>query len=136
MKVLVLNCGSSTVKFQLIDTDAELIAKNEDRFLAKGVVEKIGTTEALIRFQIGHNKATLKVAEILNHKSAIEECLNLLRSGDAPLIGGQDKIGAIGHRVVHGGEKFSGSQLMTEPVVEEIRECIELAPLHNPHNLN
>ncbi len=136
MKVLVLNCGSSTVKFQLIDTDAELIAKNEDRFLAKGVVEKIGTTEALIRFQSGQNKATIKVAEILNHKSAVEECLNLLRSGDAPLIGGQDNIGAIGHRVVHGGEKFSGSQLMTEPVVEEIRECIELAPLHNPHNLN
>jgi len=136
MKVLVLNCGSSTVKFQLIDTDAELIAKNEDRFLAKGVVEKIGTTEALIRFQSGQNKATIKVAEILNHKSAVEECLNLLRSGNAPLIGGQDNIGAIGHRVVHGGEKFSGSQLMTEPVVEEIRECIELAPLHNPHNLN
>jgi len=136
MKVLVLNCGSSTVKFQLIDTDAELIAKNEDRFLAKGVVEKIGTTEALIRFQSRQNKATIKVAEILNHKSAVEECLNLLRSGNAPLIGGQDNIGAIGHRVVHGGEKFSGSQLMTEPVVEEIRECIELAPLHNPHNLN
>ena len=136
MKVLVLNCGSSTVKFQLIDTDAELIAKNEDRFLAKGVVEKIGTTEALIRFQSGQDKPTIKVAEILNHKSAIEECLNLLRSGDAPFIGGQDNIGAIGHRVVHGGEKFSGSQLMTEAVVEEIRECIELAPLHNPHNLH
>jgi len=136
MKVLVLNCGSSTVKFQLIDTDAELIAKNEDRFLAKGLVEKIGTTEALIRFQSGQDKPTIKVAEILNHKSAIEECLNLLRSGDAPFIGGQDNIGVIGHRVVHGGEKFSGSQLMTEAVVEEIRECIELAPLHNPHNLN
>jgi len=136
MKVLVLNCGSSTVKFQLIDTDAELIAKNEDRFLSKGVVEKIGTTEALIRFQSGQDKPTIKVAEILNHKSAIEECLNLLRSGDAPFIGGQDNIGVIGHRVVHGGEKFSGSQLMTEAVVEEIRDCIELAPLHNPHNLN
>ena len=136
MKVLVLNCGSSTVKFQLIDTDAELIAKDEDRFLARGVVEKIGTTEALIRFQSGQDKPTIKVAEILNHKSAIEECLNLLRSGDAPFIGGQDNIGVIGHRVVHGGEKFSGSQLMTEAVVEEIGECIELAPLHNPHNLN
>ena len=87
MKVLVLNCGSSTVKFQLIETDAELIAKNEDRFLAKGVVEKIGTTEALIRFQSGQDKPTVKVAEILDHKSAIEECLNLLRSGDAPFIG-------------------------------------------------
>ena len=82
MKVLVLNCGSSTVKFQLIETDAELIARNEDRFLAKGIVEKIGTTEALIRFQRGQDKATVKVAEILDHKSAIGECLNLLRSGD------------------------------------------------------
>src|SRR5258705_5212413 len=113
MKVLVLNSGSSTVKFQLIDTDAELIAKNEDRLLAKGVVEKIGTTEALIRFQSGQDKPTIKVAEILNHKSAIEECLNLLRSGDAPFISGTNNIGAIGHRVVHGGEKFSWSQLMT-----------------------
>ena len=114
MKVLVLNCGSSTVKFQLIETDAELIAKNEDRFLAKGAVEKIGTTEALIRFQPGRDKATVKVAEILDHKSAIGECLALLRSGAPPFIGSGNDIGVVGHRVVHGGEKFSGSQLMTE----------------------
>ena len=67
--------------------------------------------------------------------SAIGECLNQLRSSDAPFIGSTNDIGVIGHRVVHGGEKFSGSQLMTDAVVEEIRECIELAPLHNPHNL-
>jgi len=135
MKVLVLNCGSSTVKFQLIETEAELIAKNEDRFLAKGAVEKIGTSEAVIRFQRGQDKATVKVAEILDHKSAIGECLNLLRYGDVPFISGTNDIGVVGHRVVHGGEKFSGSQLMTDAVVEEIRDCIELAPLHNPHNL-
>ena len=135
MKVLVLNCGSSTVKFQLIETDAELIGENEDRFLARGAVEKIGTTEALIRFQRGQDKAIVKVAEILDHKSAIGECLNLLRAGDTPFIGSGSDIGVVGHRVVHGGEKFSGSQLMTEAVVEEIRDCIELAPLHNPHNL-
>ena len=135
MKVLVLNCGSSTVKFQLIETDAELIAKNEDRFLAKGIVEKIGTTEAIIRCQSGNTKPTVKVGEVLDHKAAIAECLNLLRSGDTPFIGSGNDIGVVGHRVVHGGEKFSGSQLMTDAVVEEIRECIELAPLHNPHNL-
>ena len=100
MKVLVLNCGSSTVKFQLIETDAELIAKNEDRFLAKGAVEKIGTSEALIRFQRGQDKATVKVAEILDHKSAIGECLNLLRSGETPFIGSGNDIGVVGHRVV------------------------------------
>ena len=135
MKVLVINCGSSTVKFQLIETDAELIARNEDRFLAKGAVDKIGTTEALIRFQNRTAKPAIKVAEVLDHKSAINECLNLLRSGDTPFIGRANDIGVIGHRVVHGGERFSGSQLMTEAVVEEIRDCIELAPLHNPHNL-
>ena len=136
MKVLILNCGSSTVKFQLIETDGELIATNADRLLAKGGVEKIGTSEALIRFQRVPDKPTLKVAEILNHRAAIEESLNLLRAGDAPFIGGSNDIGAVGHRVVHGGEKFSGSRLMTESVVDGIRECIELAPLHNPHNLS
>jgi acetate kinase len=135
MKALVLNCGSSTVKFQLIETDAERIARNEDQFLAKGAVEKIGTTEALIRFQSGNAKPAVRVAEVLDHKSAISECLNLLRSGGAPFINSANDIGVIGHRVVHGGEKFSGSQLMTDAVVEEIRECIELAPLHNPHNV-
>src|SRR5215510_9921829 len=135
MNALVLSSGSSTVKFQLIETDAELIARNADRCLAKGSVEKIGTSEALIRFQRGQEKATVKVAEVLDHKSAITECLSLLSSGDAPFIGGTNRIGVVGHRVVHGGEKFSGSQLMTEAVVEEIRSCVELAPLHNPHNL-
>ena len=135
MNALVLNCGSSTVKFQLIETDGELIARNADQCLAKGSIEKIGTSEALIRFQKGQDKPTVKVAEVLDHKSAITECLSLLSSGDAPFIGGTNRIGVVGHRVVHGGEKFSGSQLMTEAVVEDIRECIELAPLHNPHNL-
>ncbi len=135
MKVLVLNCGSSTVKFQLIETDGELIARNEDRFLAKGAVEKIGTTEALIHFQSGDSKPTVTVAEILEHKSAISECLRLLRSGNSPPIRNTEDIGVVGHRVVHGGEEFSGSCLMTDLVVEEIRDCIELAPLHNPHNL-
>jgi acetate kinase len=135
MKVLVLNCGSSTVKFQLIETDQELIAKNQDRLLAKGAVEKIGTTEALVHFQSGIGKSAVKVAEVLDHKSAIAECLNLLRSRQLALTNERQDIGVVGHRVVHGGEKFSGSRLMTEAVVDEIRDCIELAPLHNPHNL-
>jgi acetate kinase len=135
MKVLVLNCGSSTVKFQLIETDSELIANNQDRFLAKGSVEKIGTTEALVHFQSGVGKSAVKVAEVLDHKSAIAECLNLLRSRQLALTDERQDIGVVGHRVVHGGERFSGSRLMTDAVVDEIRDCIELAPLHNPHNL-
>jgi acetate kinase len=135
MKVLVLNCGSSTVKFQLIETDSELIANNQDRFLAKGSVEKIGTTEALVHFQSGVGKSAVKVAEVLDHKSAIAECLNLLRSRQLALTDERQDIGVVGHRVVHGGERFCGSRLMTDAVVDEIRDCIELAPLHNPHNL-
>jgi acetate kinase len=135
MKVFVLNCGSSTVKFQLIETDAELIQSNQDRLLAKGVVEKIGTTEALIHFESIGVKADVSAREVLDHKSAIGQCLELLKSGPNPLIHSPKEIGAVGHRVVHGGEKFSDSKLMTEPVVAEIRECIQLAPLHNPHNL-
>jgi acetate kinase len=135
MKVLVLNCGSSTVKFQLIETDPELINQNQDRILAKGVVEKVGTTEAIIKYQVGDTKSSVCTAEILEHRSAIAQCLELLRTGENPVIKQKDEIRAIGHRVVHGGEKFSGSQLMDEKVVAEIRDCIELAPLHNPHNL-
>ena len=135
MKVLVLNCGSSTVKFQLIETDPELIANNQDRLLAKGSVEKIGTTEALVHFQSGVGKSAVKVAEVLDHKSAIAECLNLLRSRQLALTDERQDIGVVGHRVVHGGERFSGSRLMTDAVVDEIHDCIELAPLHNPHNL-
>lgn len=83
MKVLVINCGSSTVKFQLIETDAELIVRNEDHFLAKGAVEKIGTTEALIRFQRGQDKGTVKVAEVV----CAAPCEDACRRGkiDAPI---------------------------------------------------
>ena len=77
----------------------------------------------------------MSAQEVLDHKSAISQCLELLRSGPNPLVQSPNEIGAVGHRVVHGGEKFSDSKLMTEPVVAEIRECIQLAPLHNPHNL-
>jgi acetate kinase len=135
MKVLVLNCGSSTVKFQLIETGAERIAANQDQLLAKGIVEKIGTSEGLVHFRVEGQRPTVKVAEVLDHKTAISECLNLLSAAEPPLIRDKRDIGAVGHRVVHGGERFSRSELMTEQVVEAIRDCIPLAPLHNPHNL-
>jgi acetate kinase len=135
MKVLVLNCGSSTVKFQLIETDPDLIHENEDKFLAKGIVEKIGTTEAIISYQHGAAKAAVTVEEVLDHKTAVAKCLTILTSGENPAIRDKSDIGAVGHRVVHGGERFSASTLMDEKVVAEIRDCIELAPLHNPHNL-
>ena len=135
MKALVLNCGSSTVKFQLIETDAEMISKNQDRCAAKGSVEKIGTTEAIVRLQAEGHEPLVKIDEVLDHQAAIAACLDLFRSSGLALGKDKQDIGVVGHRVVHGGEKFSGSQLMTEAVVEEIRSCVELAPLHNPHNL-
>src|SRR5689334_20306602 len=104
MKALVLNCGSSTVKFQLIETDAEMILRNEDRFVAKGSVEKIGTTEALIKLQTETNEPQVKVNEVLDHQSAIAACLDLLRSSGLALVKGRQDIGVVGHRVVHGGE--------------------------------
>jgi len=112
MKALVLNCGSSTVKFQLIETDQDLISQNQDRILAKGIVEKIGTTEAIISYQHGDEKPVKSVEEVLDHKTAVAKCLALLTSGDRP-----------------------ASTLMDESVVAQIRDCIDLAPLHNPHNL-
>ena len=135
MKALVLNCGSSTVKFQLIETDPDLIAQNLDRVLARGIVEKIGTTEAIISYQHRDEKPVKSVEEVLDHKTAVAKCLALLTSGDDPAIRDESDIGVVGHRVVHGGEKFNTSTLMNEQVVAQIRDCIELAPLHNPHNL-
>ena len=135
MKALVLNCGSSTVKFQLIETDPDLISQNQDRILAKGIVEKIGTTEAIISYQHGDEKPVKSVEEVLDHRTAVAKCLALLTSGDHAAIRDESDIGVVGHRVVHGGERFSSSTLMDEQVVAQIRDCIDLAPLHNPHNL-
>jgi acetate kinase len=123
MKILVLNCGSSSVKFQLIDTSPAQIASNQDRAIAKGQVEKIGSSEAVVRFQ-----GQKFFRSIREHGEAIQVALECLKE-DA------DGIEGVGHRVVHGGEKFTASVEITPPVLEAIEACVELAPLHNPHNL-
>jgi acetate kinase len=133
MKILVLNSGSSSIKFQLIETDAEMIAANTDRCLAKGIVERIGTDEASLRIEAPAKQCNAHIGELLDHQSALTRMLEALK--ECGVIADVSQVQAVGHRVVHGGEQFSHSVLMDEEVAKVIHQCSELAPLHNPHNL-
>jgi acetate kinase len=128
MKVLVLNSGSSSVKVQFMRTEDESV-------LAKGIVEKIGSSDAIVTYQPEGRNKIREIREILNHSVAIELVLNLLLSPQHGVIRQKSEIDGIGHRVVHGGEDFSDSVLVTDKVKASIRKCIQFAPLHNPHNL-
>ncbi len=128
MKVLVLNCGSSSIKYQFIDTDTRLA-------LAKGLVERIGMTGAVLSHS-RYDGDSIKIAgEILDHKMAVEYVLAVMLSKNHGVIDDKEDIEAIGHRVVHGGETFSASVLITDDVVKVLQDNIELAPLHNPPNI-
>jgi acetate kinase len=128
MKVLVLNAGSSSVKYQLI-------LPEKSKVLAKGVVERIGLSGALLTHKT-HNKPEIKLGgEILDHKIAIEYVLSILLSPNHGIIKNKNEIDAVGHRVVHGGEAFSDSTLINDEVIKEMTKCIDFAPLHNPPNL-
>jgi acetate kinase len=128
MNVLVLNSGSSSVKFQLMRMEDESL-------LAKGIVEKIGSSDAIVTYQPEGRNRIREIREVLNHSVAIQLVLNLLLSPQHGVIRDKGEIGAIGHRVVHGGEDFAESVLITDKVRSTIRKCIQFAPLHNPHNL-
>jgi acetate kinase len=117
MKVLVLNSGSSTVKYQLFETSLELMVANQDRMLTRGIVDRIGEA-------------------VLDHAAAVEIALDQLADPQRGAVRKLEEIEAVGHRIVHGGEYFSEPVRIDESVVARIRECIALAPLHNPHNLS
>ncbi len=136
MNVLVLNCGSSSIKFQIVETDLDLIEQDTDRRLARGVIERIGAL-ALINFQAEGGPKMIEDAPIRDHRSAIDRILRWIVSDDSqiPGIRSMADIHAVGHRVVHGGERFTRSIRIDQKVVEGIEDCIELAPLHNPANL-
>ena len=136
MNVLVLNCGSSSIKFQIVETDLDLIEKDTDRRLARGVIERIGSL-ALITFQAEGGQKVIEDAPIRDHRGAIDRILRWIVSADAriPGIRSLADLHAVGHRVVHGGERFKRSVRIEPAVIEGIEECIELAPLHNPANL-
>ncbi len=135
MKVMVLNCGSSSVKYQLIETSLEAIEANADRTLARGVVERIGTSSALHTYRAEGRDKVVDSREILEHRLALAEIVRMLTDSERGVIASPGEIGAVGHRVVHGGERFTASALATPEVLEAVDECSELAPLHNPHNL-
>jgi acetate kinase len=134
MLILVLNCGSSSLKYQLIVTSAEQIAGNSDRALAQGAVERIGFEDALCTFQVAGGEKQTKTAAILRHKDAIQTAFDRLTAPGSPLKNIQ-QIEAVGHRIVHGGETFTESVLIDDQVLREIVRVSDLAPLHNPHNL-
>lgn len=128
MKILIINCGSSSVKFELFEMDGE-------HSLADGLVEKIGTSTAVLRYRPRGKSELKEVQEILDHDRALEVVLATLMHPQYGVIEDETDIVGVGHRLVHGGERFSGSVLITDEVVRGITECSEFAPLHNPPNL-
>ena len=127
MKILVLNSGSSSLKYQLIDMENEEV-------LAKGNYERIGSADSFVTHKVGKEKYKYE-REAKNHEEAISFVLEQFTDSEHGVISSLDEITAIGHRTVHGGEKFNKSVLITDEVIEAIRECIPLAPLHNPAGL-
>ena len=127
MNVLVINCGSSSLKFQLINSDTEAV-------LAKGLCERIGIDGRLTYQPAGGEKETTD-KPMPTHTEAIQFVINALTDADTGVVASLDEIGAVGHRVVHGGEKFASSALITEEMIKAVEECNDLAPLHNPANL-
>jgi acetate kinase len=134
VRILVLNCGSSSLKFQLVEVAGPAPAGGEDRVIAKGLVENIGGA-AILKCEAGDKPAVKESAEILEHKIAVERVLDLLVRPDVGALRDRREIEAVGHRIVHGGERFKASVLITDDVVRGIEDCFDLAPLHNPPNV-
>ncbi len=135
MKILVLNSGSSSVKFQVIETDLERMNAHRDETLARGLVEKIGLATSRLVLDVPGRPRHQDYREILEHRAAIEWALRLLVDPEHGILEKVEDIDAVGHRMVHGGEEFASSVLITPEVVQKIEACSVLAPLHNPPNL-
>ena len=127
MNVLVVNCGSSSLKYQLIDSDTEAV-------LAKGICERIGIDGRLVYQKAGLDKEIVE-ADMPTHKQAIQMVLDALVNEKTGALKSLKEIDAVGHRIVHGGEKFTKSTIITDEVLKTVEECNELAPLHNPANI-
>ena len=128
MKILVLNCGSSSIKYQLFEMTSRDV-------VAKGIVEKIGMNGSFMKHTKSDGKNVKLEGEILDHQAGIEFILGVMISEKHGCLKNLNEIDAVGHRVVHGGEKFNSSALITKEVEKEIQSVIDLAPLHNPPNL-
>jgi len=127
MKVLAINCGSSSLKYQLIDMETEKV-------LASGYCEKVGSDDSYNTHKVNGEKLKINIP-MKSHEDAINLMVELLTAGEKRVIDNVNEINAIGHRVLHGGEKFSKSVIIDDEVIDAIEECIPLAPLHNPANL-
>ena len=128
MKILVLNCGSSSVKYKLIDSESKQV-------LAEGGVEKIGLPDSFLKFKRPDGSKDTIVVDMPDHHAAVGNILKLLTDPKEGVIKSFDEIGAVGHRVVHGMEAFNKSVLITPEVIAKIKECYTVAPLHNPANM-
>src|SRR5258706_7815071 len=128
MNVLVLNCGSSSIKFQLIETNADRITAHTDRAVVRGQVEKIGSGESLITSHFGESAPEQHAEELNSHQAALTSVFQMFK-------GRSLAVDAIGHRVVHGGEGMTESREITDEVLRAVEAAVPLAPLHNPHNL-
>ena len=128
MKILVLNCGSSSVKYKLIDSESKEV-------LAEGGVEKIGLEGSFLKYKRPDGSKGMIEVDMPEHHSAVTNILNLLKDEKEGVIKSFDEIDAVGHRVVHGMEKFNKSMLITPEVIEKVKECYAVAPLHNPANI-
>lgn len=128
MKILVLNCGSSSVKYKLIES-------SDKKVLAEGGVEKIGLPDSFLKFKLPDGSKETIVVNMPDHKEAVKQVLNVLTDPQKGVIASFDEIGAVGHRVVHGMEYFNKSVVITPEVIEKVKECYPVAPLHNPANV-
>ena len=128
MKVLVLNCGSSSIKYKLFDMDHKAV-------IAQGGIEKIGLKDSFLKLTLPNGEKKILEKNIPEHTVGVEFILQTLTSAEYGVVKSMDEIGAVGHRMVHGGEKFSQSVLLTPEVLEAFAACNDLAPLHNPANL-
>lgn len=129
MKIIVLNCGSSSIKYQLFEMP-------EQKVIAKGLVDKIGLKGSLIKHEMEDGTKATIPGEILDHKQGIEYLLGIMLSQKYGCLSSLDELKGVGHRVVHAGEKFGGSVRINEDVISALEETIDLAPLHNPPNLD
>jgi acetate kinase len=128
MKILVLNCGSSSIKYQLFDMKKRIV-------VSKGGIEKLGMKGSFLKHVREDGQVVIFEGEIIDHKAGIEYILGILTSVKHGCMESLEEIDAVGHRVVHGGEKFKTSVFINDEVKSELTKVIELAPLHNPPNL-
>lgn len=136
MNILVLNCGSSTVKFQVIATDLDSIKSDADRRLAHGSIDRLGD-EAILTLQTGGRAPQISTATLRDLRSGLDHIIQWILSPETGVEGvtGASDLHAVGHRIVHGGEHFVRSTILSEEVIRKIESCIELAPLHNANNI-